>query len=200
VTGGSEWDDHAADWDDDPAARAYAGAAYASLLEAAAAHDVALADLSICDFGCGTGLLTERLVPHGVRIDAVDTSPAMLAGLDAKVAARGWSGVATHASLPSGGEGYHLIVCSSVLAFVDDHPAVVRDLVGRLLPGGLFAHWDWELDPDEAEPFGLTEPAIRDALRQAGLVDVRVGTGFELPFDDQVMQPLMGVGVKPRSS
>lgn len=193
----SEWDEHAADWDDDPAARAYAEAAFASLERALAATHRSLDDLVVCDFGCGTGLLTERLVRRCRRIDAVDTSPAMLERLDAKVDRLGWSNVATMAELSSADACYDLIVCSSVLAFVDDHPATVRTLADRLRPSGMIVHWDWALDPEEDEPFGLTEPVIRAALENAGLASVSVGVGFEVPFEDQVMQPLMGVGIGP---
>ena len=58
----SEWDGEAAGWDDDPYVRAYADAAFASLTALAAREEFDINDATVCDFGCGTGLLTERLV------------------------------------------------------------------------------------------------------------------------------------------
>jgi SAM-dependent methyltransferase len=39
------------------------------------------ADLEVVEFGCGTGRVTEHLVPYARRITGVDSSPAMLATL-----------------------------------------------------------------------------------------------------------------------
>ena len=95
VEGVSEWDEHAAGWDDNEAVRAYADAAHASLVSAVAAAGIELAGANVCDFGCGTGLLTERLVAAGCRhVDAVDTSSAMRAVLAAKIERHGWQQVA----------------------------------------------------------------------------------------------------------
>jgi len=79
------WDEVAAEWDDGPAARAYAEAAFDSLLAALADRGATLAGSRVCDFGCGTGLLTEKLVDAVKSVDAVDTSSAMLEVLGAKV-------------------------------------------------------------------------------------------------------------------
>ncbi|MEO0491813.1 MAG: class I SAM-dependent methyltransferase [Actinomycetota bacterium] len=191
------WDAAADGWDDDPAARAYAGAAFESLVAVLDGFGRSLLGLRVCDFGCGTGLLTERLVTAGVAsVDAVDTSDAMLAELHAKADRLGWTNVRSSAEIPTSPGRHDLVVCSSVLAFVPDHPATVARLVELLAPGGVLIQWDWQLDPDEAEPYGLTTEAIQTALRTAGLRDVEVGVGFELPFGDMVMRPLMGVGRK----
>ncbi|MCG8554916.1 MAG: hypothetical protein MJD61_06455 [Proteobacteria bacterium] len=61
-----------------------------------------------------------------------------------------------------------------------------------------FVQWDWELDPTAAEPFGLTVDGITQALVDAGLQVVSVGTGFDVPIEGQHMQPVMGVGRRVR--
>lgn len=191
----SEWDEHAAHWDDDPSVRAYAAAVFESLIallgEGAAGG---LDGASACDFGCGTGLLTERLVAAGAQVDAVDSSPAMLDVLRAKVARRDLAGVRVLERLPDGGPTYDLVVCSSVLAFVDDARSTTASLVDRLAPGGWFVQWDWELVPTDPEPWGFTREQIAGALRGAGLADVRVEVAFEVDVDGAVMRPLMGSG------
>ena len=192
-----EWDAYAAGWDDDAAARAYAAAAFASLLDRAADVSFVIDGTDGCDFGCGTGLLTERLAGRCDHIDAVDTSPAMLAVLDAKVDRHGWTNVRTATALPQPPLPYDLVVCSSVCAFVDDYAATARRLVRRLRPGGLFVQWDWELDPDDDEPHGLERDRIAEVLSDAGLAGVLVTTAFTVEVEHQSMSPLMGSGRTP---
>ncbi|MDG2112728.1 MAG: class I SAM-dependent methyltransferase [Actinomycetota bacterium] len=189
----SEWDEYASTWDDDAAVQAYAAAAFDSLLQLTAERGISLGGAHACDFGC----VTERLAPSCAGVHAVDTSPAMLAVLSDKAVTNGWTHVRTSGRLPEG-VAYDLIVCSSVLAFLDDHPATVRQLAERLRPGGLLVHWDWELDLSDEEPFGLSRDPIRDALTAAGLVDVTVGEGFSVEFGGQTMAPVMGAGVALR--
>ncbi len=190
------WDEEAATWDKDPAVRAYAGAAFESLVAAAGAFSLKLTGARVCDFGCGTGLLTERLAERVARVDAVDSSGAMLAVLADKIERQRWADVRAHAALPAD-ETYDLVVCSSVCAFLEDYPGTVEELVCRLRPGGAFVQWDWELDPAAEEPFGLTRQVIHGCLEAAGLEVLTVDTGFSVPFEDQVMRPLMGLGRKP---
>jgi 2-polyprenyl-3-methyl-5-hydroxy-6-metoxy-1,4-benzoquinol methylase len=193
----SEWDDAASGWDDSHAVRIYAAAAFDSLCDVMAAHGLTLDGLDVCDFGCGTGLLTQRLAPLSRSITAVDASPAMLDVLDRKITTNSWSHVATMRDLPTRGARFDLIVCSSVCAFVDDYPATVERLVGLLRPGGVVVQWDWEFDPDDDEPFGLTRQQIRDALTGAGLGDVDVDVGFTADVDGETMRPVRGSGRRP---
>ncbi len=188
------WDEHAGGWDTDPATRAYAAAAFDSLVSTLDRFGRRLDGLDVCDFGCGTGLLTERMAAAVASIDAVDTSSGMLARLSTKVDAHGWTNVRTSTAIPTTSAGHDLVVCSSVLAFVDDVAATTKRLVGLLRPGGVFVQWDWEFDPDDAEPFGLTRDGIRATLEAAGLVDVAVDVAFELPYQGETMRPLIGVG------
>jgi 2-polyprenyl-3-methyl-5-hydroxy-6-metoxy-1,4-benzoquinol methylase len=198
TVGENEWDDHARDWDDDEAVRAYAAAAFRSLLPVLDQHRVPLEGAHVLDFGCGTGLLTERLVAAGATVVAVDTSPAMLAVLENKISTTGWSGVVTATAVPPSGE-YDLVVCSSVCGFLIDYPASVRELVDLLRPGGLFVQWDWEQNEDEPGSFGLSRTEIDDSLVQAGLHDVVVETAFEIVTQATLMKPLMGHGFLPDS-
>jgi len=195
----SEWDEYAAGWDDDPIVRAYAAAAWESLIAQTERLGVELDGATVCDFGCGTGLLAERLAPVAARVDAVDVSEGMRAVLAAKVTEHGWEHVAVLGRLPAQppASGYDLIVASSVLAFVDDHPGTVAALAERLASGGLLVHWDWEADPTDPDGGGLSADAARIALERAGLADVSVGTGFEVPIEGETMRPLMGVARRP---
>ena len=72
------WDDHAADWDDNPAVRAYAEAAFNSLTTLCDERIFDLHSSRAFDFGCGTGLLTEKLASACRQVVAMDTSPKMI--------------------------------------------------------------------------------------------------------------------------
>jgi len=116
----------------------------------------------------------------------------MLAVFDAKVDEQSWPNVSSSAQLPAPTADYDLIVCSSVLSFVDDYPRAVRDLVSRLRPDGIFVQWDWERTGDDSG--GLSRNEVGEALKLAGLVEVSVGVGFTVSLDDVTMSPLKGRG------
>ncbi len=196
ITHVSVWDQYADTWDGDPTTRAYAAAAFASLQPVLADHGLALDGSRVCDFGCGTGLLTQHLVSSGAAVDAVDTSVAMLDVLRAKLERHAWRDVRVATDL-LGGESYDLITCSSVCGFLDDYPATVERLVGLLKPGGLFVQWDWERDSSSDDPHGLTRDEIRGALAAGGLAAIQVATGFDVSVDGQSVRPLMGHGQRP---
>ncbi len=191
----NDWDEYAAGWDEALGTRVYAEGAYRSLLDVLDADARSLDGLRVLDFGCGTGLLTEFLVHRVLSVDAVDTSAAMRQILSSKVIERGWGNVAVHADLPDG--PFDLVVCSSVLGFVDDYPAVVARLADRLVPGGLFVQWDWARDDEDPGSGGLDPDEMRATLEAAGLSGVAVGVGFEASVDGEEMRPLMGRGRRP---
>ncbi len=198
----NEWDEHAEGWDGDAAARAYAVAAFESLREVMDQHDRALHGARVLDFGCGTGLLTERLVSSGATIDAVDTSSAMLAVLETKITERKWTEVSTVSSLDDPrlverAATYDLVVCSSVCGFLEDYPGTMQELASLLRPGGLIVQWDWERDDTEVEPYGLSRGEIEQTLRGAGFDSITVDTAFAVELGEHTMRPLIGVGRRP---
>ncbi|MEM8708918.1 MAG: methyltransferase domain-containing protein, partial [Actinomycetota bacterium] len=105
------WDAVASGWDDDPIVRAYAAAAFDSLVALLDRDGRSIEGMVVCDFGCGSGLLTERLVAAGAAsIDAVDTSVEMLAQLRAKADRLGWTTVHATDEPPAGAAGHDLVV------------------------------------------------------------------------------------------
>jgi len=193
----SEWDEFADGWDDDEAARAYAAAAFESLEAMLEQQGATIDGKRICDFGCGTGLLTERLAGRATEVIAVDSSHKMLDVLRSKIDQQGWSNVRPATLPPTADGGLDLIVCSSVCSFLDDYPATVRDLAELLRPGGRFVQWDWERDESDVDGHGLTGSEIQNALSAAGLDEVSVAVGFETALGEQMMRPLMGHGRRP---
>lgn len=200
------WDSYAEGWDEDEGARAYAAAASESLTRLCSRRGIRLEGARVLDFGCGTGLLTEKLAPVCASVVALDTSPRMIECLEAKIERRGLANVSTttdgldqaiaDSASPLRGP-FDLIVCSSVCSFLDDYPATALQLAQLLGAGGLFVQWDWEREPAAEDTDGLTRAEVRDALAAAGLVEIEVATAFEVPAQGTTMRPLMGAGQGP---
>ena len=73
-----DWDDYAENWDRDAQPRQFSEQAFASLKTHVSMGVEVHENARILDFGCGTGLLTEKLAPLAKEVIAVDTSPKML--------------------------------------------------------------------------------------------------------------------------
>ena len=203
---GMSWDSYADEWDEDEGARSYSHAAFERLTRLCAERSVNLARARICDFGCGTGLLTEKLSPVCAVVIAVDTSNRMIKRLRRKIDRMDLTNVHTtteaieHAvrhDTALFGSPFDLVVCSSVCAFLDDYAGTAGTLVRLLRPGGLFIQWDWEIDPNAPEPFGLTREQVKATLSGAGLEAIQVTAAFEVAVDNKTVRPLMGVGQAP---
>lgn len=175
----NEWDEVAPSWDTNEAVLAYAEQAFASLQTV-----TSLANKRVLDFGCGTGLLTERLAPVASEVVGLDPSPEMLAVLESK----DLSGVSTidcplsddmvsvHPLLKP---KFDLIVASSSLAFVPNYQQTLTQLAKLLRPGGYLVQWDWLLAEGEAGT-GFSEATVCQSLQNAGLVDCQIRQPFAM--------------------
>ncbi|EDM78645.1 methyltransferase, putative [Plesiocystis pacifica SIR-1] len=187
----SDWDDYAADWDDNPGVGLYAQRAFASL--------EGVADLRgkrVLDFGCGTGLLSHALAPLARELVALDSSAAMIEALRAKqlpkvaavVSELSSELVATH---PAFAAPFDAVVASSVCSFLPNYPEVAAIIRERLVPGGVFVHWDWLSDEDE--PGGMTRARVEQTLRAAGFASVELTTPFGLDSPRGELTVLMAI-------
>jgi SAM-dependent methyltransferase len=95
---------------------------------------------SVLDLGCGTGELAGALAEVGRRVTGCDISPEMLqralsAGLSRTIdwvqLEPGWQ------ELPFMPETFDAVVASSVLEYVDDPVAILRECRRTLRPGGV---------------------------------------------------------------
>lgn len=97
-------------------------------------------DGAVLEIGCGTGLLTERLVQDlpGRRLWATDLSPAMVARCRARVG----EGPRLHFQVMDGerpdlgAQRFDRIVSSLAFQWFDDLPGALTRLRGLLAPGG----------------------------------------------------------------
>lgn len=143
-------------------------------------------DLSVLDFGCGTGLVTLALAPLVGSITGADTSEGMLTMLANKardmaipvqVRPLGASG-----ALDLGGP-YHLIVSSMTLHHVADVPGLFRHFKQHLHAGGRLTLADLDEedgsfhdDSTGVQHLGFSRTDIRTWLQEAGFRDLQVRT------------------------
>jgi 2-polyprenyl-3-methyl-5-hydroxy-6-metoxy-1,4-benzoquinol methylase len=138
-----DWNEHASYWDEDKNAIIYNNRVMDTL------NDVLnIQDLRIMDFGCGTGLLTDRMSKKAREIVAIDASKKMLEVLKAKKykkvsAIHGKLSIETIEKNPVLHRKFDLIVAASVCAFLPNYIEVLQRIKSLLKPDGIFVQWDW---------------------------------------------------------
>ncbi len=81
----NEWDDFATEWDINEDVRKYSEKAFHSWQLKVAPAVLELSDNRVLDFGCGTGLLSEKLAEICGQVVAIDSSPKMIEILNNKI-------------------------------------------------------------------------------------------------------------------
>jgi 2-polyprenyl-3-methyl-5-hydroxy-6-metoxy-1,4-benzoquinol methylase len=185
-----DFDKEAAQWDANPGRVKLAGeVADAIIREAAPASG-----MDVLDFGCGTGLVTLRLQPLVRSITGADSSAGMLAVLESKVKSQGLANVRTrHVDFEKGGRvggAFDLVVSSMTMHHVKDTTALFRQWYDLLLPGGMLAAADLDLEDgsfhgDNAGVFhlGFDRGHILNLLQKTGFRDVRAVTAATVARD-----------------
>lgn len=102
--------------------------------------------LRILDAGGGNGLDSLPLAAQGHDVLIVDYSAAMLADAQTQAATRGLQGqLQVQQAELSGidellkGETFDAVLCHNVIQYLDDAPALLRQLAAALRPGGLLS-------------------------------------------------------------
>ncbi|MEN8713136.1 MAG: methyltransferase [Arenicellales bacterium] len=186
------WDDYAEEWDTNIDAISYSAKAYESLIK-----EINIQGKTILDFGCGTGLLTERLSPLANSIVAIDTSPKMIAVLQSKKLPN-----VTYLSEPLTSElvknntafvnKFNIVVASSVFSFLPNYDSILKLLRTLLVADGLLIQWDW-LSPGSNPEFGLSETTIKKSLDNAGFKKIVLTKPFSLTTQKGNMPVIMGI-------
>lgn len=190
-----QWDEYAKDWENDPTAAEFAKAVFDQLSQL-----VNLNGTRVLDFGCGTGLLSQKVSPFAKEIIALDFSEAMIEELDKKelpnvepvvdILSRGLA-----AQHPAFRKQFDVVVASSVCGFVPNLQDTVSLIYTLLEEDGLFVHWDWCVESDD-EASGLTLSRSENVLSAAGFSDVEVSVPFSIDTPQGKLKVLMGVGRK----
>lgn len=190
------WDEYAEGWDSNSAVIEYSELAFDSLCKVQS-----IKGLNVLDFGCGTGLLTEKIASLASAVLAVDPSEKMIEVLNQKQIKNvttlhseiSEEAIKRHALLH---DDFDLIVASSVCAFLPDFDKTLIDLKSLLKQGGIFIQWDWK-QTDEEPDFGFTEESIAAHYTKAGLTLLNVSNPFSLVIENGAMEVIMGIAKKP---
>ncbi|NOH82766.1 methyltransferase domain-containing protein [Vibrio sp. 03-59-1] len=189
----NEWDEYAVNWEKDQATGQFSQSVFNELEKL-----INLEDVRVLDFGCGTGLLSQKLSPLVKDIVAIDGSEAMVEELDKKelpnvepvvdLLSRGLA-----AQHPAFRRQFDLVVASSVCGFLPNFQDSVSLIYTLLEDDGLFVHWDWLVE-DENVNYGLSVQKIENVLSAAGFDDVQVSVPFEIDAGKGAQKVVMGVG------
>lgn len=180
---GSRFEEGAASWDEN-AGRVLAGQRVA---EAVLARVPVTSQMTVVDYGCGTGLVTLVLQPHVGTVVGMDSSPAMLSVLRKKADAAKLTGVDTIlVDLQTDGVPdvrADLVVSAMTLHHVQDVASVVGKLAQMLTPGGWLCLVDLDVEdgtfhPDPTGVFhhGIDRQWLVAELRNLGFCEVRAET------------------------
>ena len=186
------WDDYAEGWDSNDAVVAYSEKAYESLL-----NTVNIDGTRVLDFGCGTGLLTEKIAQRAESVVAVDASTKMIALLDQKQIKNlrtiantlTPSLIAEHELFQA---KFDLVVASSALAFVPDYEETLHLLKQVLKTNGYLIQWDW-LQLEEGVGVGFTKERLDLAFEQVGFQEWQISLPFSMKNEEDSMSVVMSV-------
>ncbi|WP_165313246.1 class I SAM-dependent DNA methyltransferase [Vibrio ziniensis] len=190
-----DWDEYAANWEKDESTTVFAQNVFQQLQQLTSVEG-----MHVLDFGCGTGLLTQRISPLAKDIVALDGSEAMIEELDKKEL-KNVEPVVDHltrglvAQHPAFRKQFDLVVASSVCGFVSDFQEVAIIIHSLLEENGLFVHWDWLVDDSDPE-YGLSQVDIERTLDKAGFTDIETRIAFELNTPQGLKPVIMGLGRK----
>ena len=195
MTMSNDWDDFASGWDTNEDVQIYAQKAFDSLTSKVFAVVSDLSAGRVLDFGCGTGLLSEKLALTCDQIVAVDTSMRMIDVLHEKIITARIGNITTLSTAISAAtvsesvelaSKFDMVVASSVCSFLPDYEATLPVLASLLKSAGHFVQWDWLADMPVAR--------IQSAFDASGLVALSIEQEFSMNADENPMPVVMGVG------
>ena len=171
-----DFDQEAAAWDVDPGRVRLAN----DVADAIIKEIRPTGEMDVLDFGSGTGLVTLRLQPLVKSITGADSSRGMLDVLEEKCRTRGLSNVRTQfVDFEKGGrmEGkFHLLISSMTMHHVKDLAALFKQWHYLLLPGGLLAAAD--LDVEDGSFHGNNTGVFHLGFSREHLKTLLITTGF----------------------
>lgn len=189
-----DWDEYAANWENDPATHIFAQSVFQQLTKI-----LSLQGKHILDFGCGTGLLSQLMSPLASDIVALDLSEAMIEELDRKELrnvepvvdslTRGL--VAQH---PAFRKQFDLVVASSVCAFLPNVQDVADIIFTLVDEGGYFIHFDWLADGKSE--VGLSFAEMETVLKNAGFSSVDTQIAFDVTTEQGILPVMVGIARK----
>jgi ubiquinone/menaquinone biosynthesis C-methylase UbiE len=150
----------------------------------------------VLDVGCGVGdvsLAAAALVGPGGRVRGIDRSASALAVARARAAAEGVAVVFDEADIDAADPGrYDAVVGRFILLHRRDPVATLRDLAGRLAPGGRLAFVEMDLSTAAVEPAMPLFSQAMDWIRAVYRAD-----GFETDMGSRLYGAFRAAGLEP---
>jgi len=178
----------AGDWDSRPVPAQISAGVGRALLERVDLRD----DMTVMDFGAGTGLICVHVAPHVARVYAVDVSAAMLEKLAAKPELQG-KVEAMHIDILATPLPHKvdLIVSAMAMHHVEDTSRLLQAFAEHLAPGGKVALADLDSEDGSFHPpdtegvyhLGFDRDALRAELEAHGFSDIDFTTAVEVDRD-----------------
>lgn len=166
--------DKAQDWDTRPVPAQISAGVFGALT---AAVDFS-PELTVMDFGAGTGLITAKVAPLVKRVLAVDISEAMLEQLRQKVELAGKVEVCCHDLLEMPlGRKVDLVVSAMAMHHVEDTRQLLRAFFDHLEPGGRIALADLDREDGDFHMAG-TEGVYHHGFEREALGALVEEVGF----------------------
>lgn len=156
--GESYFDKAATRWDDQPVrVRLMKTVGETIVREVAPARD-----MTVLDYGCGTGLLGLYLLPYVRSVTGADNSPGMLEILRKKIVAGGLASMrAVRLDLendPVPEDRFNMVVVGMAMHHIADVDKVLRAFHTMLLPGGILCIADLDTEPGTFHPASVAVP------------------------------------------
>jgi ubiquinone/menaquinone biosynthesis C-methylase UbiE len=141
-------------------------------------------NMEVLDFGCGTGLLSLRLIPFVHSVTGIDSSGGMLEVFKSKIKKQNLDTVKLCLMDMEKGDvlsgAYHLIASSMTLHHIKEIQPLLKQFQRILLPSGIIAVADLDLDEgkfheDSTGVFhdGFKRDKLRKEFLNAGFTDIK---------------------------
>lgn len=150
--------------------------------------------MTVMDFGAGTGLISSYVAPKVKKIIAVDVSVAMLNNLAAKSELKEKVRIACQNILTTPiNEKFDLIMSAMAMHHVDDTPQLIKTFAQHLKPGGLIALADLDRENGSFHPpdtegvfhFGFDRKAFQALLEDSGFADIHFHTAHTVHKEEK---------------
>ncbi|MEF3191005.1 MAG: class I SAM-dependent methyltransferase [Campylobacterales bacterium] len=167
-------------------------------------HNLPIDDeMTLLDYGCGTGLVALFLQPYVKQVIGIDSSQGMLAAMEQKVKKLGLSNVEIRYGDLAKEEGLEeesvdLIVTSMTMHHIQDVGHLFKKFYSALRSGGYLAVADLDQEDgtfhthgnEGVAHFGFDRALMRQWFEDAGLIDVRDVTVHEVKKENGRTYPI----------
>jgi ubiquinone/menaquinone biosynthesis C-methylase UbiE len=193
----TDFDSAAAGWDESPMKVQVAHAIAEAMIQKLALTG----DINALDYGCGTGLVSIKLLPHIKTLTGMDSSKKMLDVLKDKISTLGLKNISTRfldlesEDVPQ--EEFDLLTSSMVVHHVDDPASLFRSFYSLLRGGGRLCVADlakedgsFHGDITGIKHHGFSEEAITKIATDAGFKNIDMSVATEIKKENGKSYPV----------